>query len=576
MVSGDEFNHSAALTKGCFRAFIGIRRPRGNGIPSRSGSRGIISSTRPGVTLTFLRKWVSSPAKSAGWSSGTPRNFFRSILAFSLTGAIPSVLAYPNSRLHPEKFRHGLEGMARSSGLDLLLTEHSLDEAVRPLVEGECSSIQRVLFPVDWKEETDHMPFAVEDFERMHARLRDRVYHDAPCLLQHSSGTTGLQKGVMLSHHAVGEHLQRYGKEIEVNHNEDVVVSWLPLYHDMGLIAAFHLPMYHGVPVVQIDPFEWVTAPAMMLEAISKEKGTLAWLPNFALNLMANRLRDDVLEGIRLESLRLLVNFSEPVRPDSHERFTRRFVPYGLRPEALSCCYAMAETTFAVTQTEIGICPRVLKASASALAKRRFQPAAGEEPVRECLSSGRLIAGCHLRVVDETGEEVPEGSIGELELTSVSLFSGYRNNPEKTAETLDGGWFRSGDLGFAWEGECFVIGREKDMIIVAGKNLYPEDIESVVSQVEGILPGRAVAIGAENADIGTEEIWIVAETREEDPTARRHLDLEVRKAGMAMDVTISRVELVAPRWLFKSSAGKPMRKANKDRLLKKLKEGSAT
>jgi acyl-CoA synthetase (AMP-forming)/AMP-acid ligase II len=335
----------------------------------------------------------------------------------------------------------------------------------------------------------------------------------------------------------------------------------------MGLIAAFHLPLACGVPVVQLSPLEWVSAPVLLLQAISRERATTCWLPNFAYNLMADRTRDEDLDGVRLDGLRLLVNCSEPVRDESHERFARRFAPLGLRAEALGACYAMAETTFAVTQTPPGRRARTLVVDRAGLARGAVLPAADAADGRVCVSSGPAIAGCQVRIVDDAGRDLPPGKVGEIAIRSTSLFDGYRNYPEKTAEVLRDGWYHSGDLGFLHEGECFVIGRKKDLIIVAGNNVSPEDVEDAVGRVEGVLPGRVVAFGTEDERAGTEILCVVAETATAEGPALRALRTAILRAGMAIDVTISRVYLAPPRWLIKSSSGKPARAANRTRAL---------
>jgi len=338
----------------------------------------------------------------------------------------------------------------------------------------------------------------------------------------------------------------------------------------MGLIASFHLPLAFGIPCFQLDPFEWIAAPVLMLEAASREKATIAWMPNFAYNLMADHIHEEDLADIRLDSLRLLVNCSEPVRYASHERFARRFGPYGFRREALAACYAMAETTFAVTQSIPGKESAVLEASREDLARGRFAvPAPGQKWIA-CVSSGRPISGCEVLIVDDGCEPLPEGYVGEVMIRSVSMFDGYRNNPEETSKVIKDGWYRSGDYGFCREGEYHILGRKKDIIIVAGKNIYPEDIEYAVAEVPGVIAGRVVAFGLEDEAAGTEQVCVIAETPVEDSVGRKALRSAVVMAGMAGDVTISRVYLVPPRWLFKSSSGKPSRSANKQRALREL------
>jgi len=489
------------------------------------------------------------------------KDFYPIYMGISALGALPAVLAYPNSRLHPDKFRQGLEGMVKRSGLDYVLTEKELGPVVNPMVSGTGSTIRAVLYPLGWSLEgkvAECLPSIKGD------------WGDAPCLLQHSSGTTGLQKAVVLTHRAVLEHVRHYGKAISIR-QDDKVVSWLPLYHDMGLIAAFYLPLTLGIPLVQLDPFEWVSAPVILLEAISREKGTLAWLPNFAYNLMADRIREEDLDGIRLESLRMLINCSEPVRAESHEKFLRRYAPFGFRKAALAACYAMAETTFAATQTPPGQDAKYIFVAREDLSVGIIRLARSGETGRACISSGPPISGCELRVLDDGGNALPENRVGEISIRSVSLFNGYHNNPEKTEEVLKDGWYFSGDYGFLHAGEYYIIGRKKDIIIQAGKNIYPEDIEDVVGQVGGVLPGRVVAFGVEDDITGTEQIRVVAESQADGEAEKKKLRMEIVQAGMGIDVTISKVYLPPPRWLIKSSSGKPARKTNMERAIAELK-----
>ena len=483
-------------------------------------------------------------------------------LAIDNVGAIPAILAFPNPRLHPDKFRQGIEGMSKRSGLDFIFTELELEPVIRPLVEKEDSTIKGLFFPLEWNREKIRER---ENREKINA-IHNSLCSKDPCLLQHSSGTTGLQKPVMLSHQAILNHVEYYGKAIGLN-DSDKIVSWLPLYHDMGLIAAFHLPLAYGIPTVQIDTFEWILVPSLLTEVVSQEKGTISWLPNFAYNLMADKILDEDLEGISLENWRLLINCSEPVRYESHRKFIERFKAYGLNPSALSSCYAMAETTYAVTQTPPFSVPQTIMADRIELSRGKVKITDEPEKARICVSSGKLIKGCEVRIVDENRKDKEQGTIGEIAIKSVSMFDGYRNYPEKTAKVLQDGWYYSGDYGFKIEEEYYIIGRKKDIIIVAGNNIYPEDIEDVVSKVEGIIPGRVVAFGEEDVELGSEQISVAAETGFADSELQKKLQVEIIKAGMAIDVTIKKIYLVPPRWLIKSSAGKPSRKANKERIL---------
>lgn len=486
-------------------------------------------------------------------------------LAISYLGAIPAVLAYPNPRLHPDKFKQGIEGMAQRSGLDYILTERSLENIIIPLINTENSTIKGMYFPQDWVNSLVNDINIIEEIKNNLSTIKPTD----PFLLQHSSGTTGLQKPVVLSNKEILIHLSHYSKAIKLSEN-DKIISWLPLYHDMGLIAAYLLPLTLGITTVQIDTFQWVLAPILLLEVISKEKGTLCWIPNFAYNMMADKIHDDELTNITLKSLRMSINCSEPVRDESHEKFYNRFSKYGLNSSALATSYAMAETTFAVSQSCPGEVVKKLILDRNELSKGYVVLSQNKEVSRVCVSSGKIIDGCEVRIINDNGEELPQGFVGEVVIKSDSLFDGYRNYPEKTKEVLKNGWYYSGDYGFKWEEQLYIIGRKKDIIIVAGNNYYPEDIEDEIGKIEDIISGRVIAFGDYDEGLGTERISLIAETELTDEKDLKKLRLNVIKAAMQIDVTMQNVFLVPPRWLIKSSAGKPSRKINKERILNEI------
>ena len=229
----------------------------------------------------------------------------------------------------------------------------------------------------------------------------------------------------------------------------------------------------------------------------------------------------------------------------------------------------MAETTFAVTQNPPETEIPELKVERDSLSKGIVKLCDDSVPYRICVSSGKLIEGCKIRIVDENRNELPEGCVGEIAISSVSMFDGYRNYPEKTAEALNDGLFFSGDYGFRFDGYFYIIGRKKDIIIVAGNNIYPEDIEDMVSNLEGVIPGRVVAFGEEDEITGTETISVIAETSLDSEEDKKKLTLDIKKTAMGIDITITNVYLVPHKWLIKGSAGKPSRSTNKERILKK-------
>ncbi len=489
--------------------------------------------------------------------------FYPLYMGISGAGALPAVLAYPNPRLHPDKFRQGLLGMSQRSGLDRILTQRDLDSIIRPFVEMRESTVDELMFPLEWDLE-DISESTTRDLQV----VRNKVLNTDAMLLQHSSGTTGLQKPVVLSHKAILDHVSQYGEALKID-EEDIVVSWLPLYHDMGLIGAFQIPLASGVKSIHIDTFEWILAPVLMFESAHKERATLCWLPNFAYNLCADKIPDDEMNGYDLSSFRMVINASEPIRSESHKRFIDKFLPYNFNPHALSTLYGMAEVTLAFSQNPPGQKVNEITVDRQKLAQGIVKLAdENTEVKRVCVSSGILIPDTEMKIVKDDRSEANEFEVGEIVVKSICLFDGYRNYPEKTAECMDEeGWYYSGDYGFVYDGELYVIGRKKDIIIVAGKNIYPEDVEVVLNELDQIIPGRVIAFGEEDEELGTEQIGVVAETKLTEYEDLRKLRLNIIRAGMTIDVNIGKVYLVPPRWLIKSSSGKPSRKANKERIL---------
>jgi len=323
---------------------------------------------------------------------------------------------------------------------------------------------------------------------------------------------------------------------------------------------------------VLMSPFDWVRAPYKLMQAISRYGGTLTWLPNFAYNFCAQKIRDRDLEGITLKTLRAAINCSEPTYWSSHQAFLNRFTPYGLRSDALTTCYAMAENVFAVTQSGIDAPVTVDEVDGRALLVDRIaRPATDDQPFR-MLSSGRPLPNVQVRVLEalEPGgyRDLPERHVGEIALRSDCMLTGYYHRPDLTEKAFYEGWYLTGDLGYQARGELYVTGRKKDLIIVGGKNVYPQDIERLASEVRGVHPGRVVAFGVLNLAAGTEDVVVVAEADTADPDERQRIADEIRAAvTRGSDVALRNVRIVDARWLLKTSSGKTARAANRDKYL---------
>jgi fatty-acyl-CoA synthase len=475
-----------------------------------------------------------------------------------LQGAIPSIMPFLTEKLSPDQYRASLKALFEITAPAAVITypEH-LEEVQSAAANGRSAPTILTCSQVSPEEHPD--------FNRFPGLMRSA---EDIVLLQHSSGTTGLQKGIALSHRAVFNQLENYSKSINLN-PQDVIVSWLPLYHDMGLIAGFILPVLYRIPLILMSPFDWVRAPHKLLQAVSKYRGTLTWLPNFAYNFCAQKIRDRDLEGVDLTSWRAVINCSEPMFLSSHQAFLERFRSYGLRTEALATCYAMAENVFAVTQGGIKSPLKIdlvdpLSLSSSLTAK----PASTAGQGIKLLSAGKPLPNAHLRILDGGGEKLPNRRIGEIAIQSDCMLTGYFNRPDLTATAFLDGWYLTGDLGYMADGELYITGRKKDLIIVGGKNIYPQDLERLAGEVPGIHPGRVVAFGVHNEDTGTEDVVIVAEVDNENAEERQALANEIRrKVTRDSAIALRFVQVVGRNWLLKTSSGKIARSANREKYL---------
>jgi acyl-CoA synthetase (AMP-forming)/AMP-acid ligase II len=472
-----------------------------------------------------------------------------------LHGAIPSIMPYLTEKLQPERYRKDLASLIEVTQPAAIFTYGEFEAEVRSaLIEGD--SVRTVMLAEDLGEGAA----PVFDLERR--KPEDIV------LLQHSSGTTGLQKGVALSHQSVLNQITTYADVLHIT-DEDVLVSWLPLYHDMGLIAGFLMPILYGLPLVLMSPFDWVRAPYRLMQAVSQYKGTLVWLPNFAYNFCATKIRDRHMEGVDLSSWRLVTNCSEPMRYESHQLFVEAFAPYGFNPNAIATSYAMAENTFAVTQGGVDSPVTTDPVDRDSLQIDRIaRPAMPDKPSIMMVSAGKPVPNTQVKIVDPKGNALPDRYIGEIALFSNCMLTEYYHRPKATQDAFLDGWYLTGDYGYMLDGEVYITGRKKDLIIVGGKNIYPQDIERIGMTVPGVHPGRAVAFGIFSKKAGTEEVVLVAEVDTDDPAEKQSIADQIRKTvTQSSAVALRHVHLVPEGWIIKTSSGKTARLANRDKFI---------
>lgn len=465
-------------------------------------------------------------------------------LAPLIAGAIPSIFPWPTEKLSPEYYDRSVSTLLSICGATALMTTGGLRDRLSPLAAG--APALRAIVDVDAHGPAPGLPAIPR------ARLDDA---DAIAILQHSSGSTGLQKGVALSSRAVFAQLDHYGKALGVT-PRDRVANWMPLYHDGGLIAGFLQPLLKGMLLSILSPIDWIHDPARLFEAITRDRSTLCWLPNFAYNFLAAKVPDRRLAGIDLSSMRAFVNTAEPVRASSHARFLERFRGAGLDPLALTTSYGTAENVLAMTQSDPSVPVRTDVVDRARLAREGLAIPAGEGPgAAVMLSSGAPIPGTRLRVVDADFRTLSDRKVGEILLSSDCMLTEYFRRPDLTAEAFHDGWYRTGDEGYFAEGEIYVTGRRKDLIIVGGANVYPQDLEFIADHVPGVHPGRTVAFGVDNENTGTEDVVVLfeAEAGENADGVREGVRAAIARQS---DIVARDVRPVPPMWLIKTSSGK--------------------
>jgi len=490
-------------------------------------------------------------------------------VAAMIIGAVPALLAYPNFKVEPAKYRSGLEGVTANLRARMVVIDTEFPEEMLSSVSLDSgASLIRAGIHISSGGSELQQPGAPGDSPNLEG--------NSLAFIQHSAGTTGLQKGVALNHGAVLRQLEHLSQTLKIDGEKDRIYSWLPLYHDMGLIACFMLPMVCHVPLVMQSPLDWVMHPESMLQIVSEHKCTLAWMPNFAFQFVPRRTPKNRWDEYDLSSLRLLINCSEPVRASSMTEFQAAFA---IRRGVLQSCYAMAENVFAVTQSDIARDPVTIYVDG-----QHFRSAHRISPVDKYTkgavaftSSGRLLSNQQVRIVSESDAVLSDHQVGEIVVKGDCLFEGYYNRSDLTAQALKDGWYYTGDLGFYQQGELFVVGRKKDLLIVGGENIYPQDIEQIVGAHSAVHDGRVVAMGLYNPELGTEEIVVVAELENEELLADGvAIESEIRaNVVAAMGIAVRTIFLKPPKWIVKSTAGKAARSATREKMLREHPELNA-
>ena len=480
----------------------------------------------------------------------TERDYFFTFFGILLAGGVPVPLYPPLRMAMLEDHLRRQCSILNNCGASLLIT---MPEAKRfaQLLKSQLENLKSLLTVKELVEQSgNYFPPALGS--------QDLAF------LQYTSGSTGYPKGVTLSHANLLANIRAMGKALHLN-STDVMVSWLPLYHDMGLIGAWLGAMVHGFLLVIMSPLDFIGRPQRWLWAIHRYRATISVAPNFAYELCLARIKEDDLQGLDLSCWRAALNGAEPVSVETMRRFQARFAPFGFDEKSLMPVYGLAESSvgLAFPPPGRGLLVDQIQRDAFMRSGQAIPTEEKEENPLQIVACGQPLPGHEIRIVDSTGRELPERQEGRLQFRGPSSTSGYFRNPEQTQQLFREDWLDSGDHAYIVAGEVYITGRFKDMIIRAGRNIYPQELEEAVSKIPHIRKGNVAVFGSKDPKSGTERLIVLAETRQTELSELSHLRRAIN--AIAVDIlgaSADEVLLVPPKTILKTSSGKIRRIAN--------------
>lgn len=485
----------------------------------------------------------------------TSAEFFYSFIGILMIGAIP-VPIYPPFRLDQIEEYAKRQAKTLNNAEARILITFSRAEALSGILKSFIPSLIEVTTANNLKTSSiDSLPAL-------------SIKNNMPALIQYTSGSTGDPKGVLLSHQNILTNIRAIEQTIGIKPN-DVAVSWLPLYHDMGLLIWLG-SLYFGIPITILSPLTFLSRPEKWLWTIHYHRGTFSGGPNFAYDLCTDKIEPSDIEGLDLSSWSYAFSGSEAVNPKTLKRFTEKFSSYGFKHDSLLPAYGLAESTVALTiptQRQLPYIDRIQRDYFEKESKA-VPTTASDKTALEFVSCGKVLSGHEIRIVDEKGNKLDERHIGELLFKGPSSMQGYFNNPKATQKAYHDGWWDTGDLGYIANNELFITGRKKDLIIKAGRNLYPDEIEDVIGQVNHIIKGGVVAFGIQDPKTGTEKLIAVAETDQSDKKIQQSIRSEIiQKTSTSLGISPDTIIFVPPLTVPKTASGKLQRSSCKQAYL---------
>jgi 1-acyl-sn-glycerol-3-phosphate acyltransferase len=513
---------------------------------------------RASIVAAELRKRGLESGQTVAIMLPTCADFFYTFAGILLAGGIPVPIYPPFRADRIAEYATRQANILRNAETRFLVTWRQAENLAK-LLQPRVPSLREVLNAQ--KLATAPTSASPDGAPITQWRPVEHLSHQARgediAFLQYTSGSTGDPKGVVLTHANLLANIRSIVSGLEIR-PDDACVSWLPLYHDMGLIGAWFVPLFIGIPLIVMSPLAFLSRPERWLRAIQKHRATIAPAPNFAYELCVRKIADKDLEGLDLTSWRAATNGAEPVRAETLQRFAKRFAPYGFNPKALMAVYGLAEASLAISVPRLGDGYKVDRIERAAFESegRAIPAGASDSAPLEFVNAGKPLPSVEVRIVDPAGRDLGERQEGQLWFRGPSATSGYYRNSEATRELMrDGDWLNSGDLAYWGEGELYLTGRAKDVIIKAGRNLYPHEIEEIAGRVKGVRAGCVVAFGAPDERTGTERLIVAAEIRDLGNAKQIESDIS-RAVDEALGLPPDVIALLRPQSIPKTSSGK--------------------